>query len=194
MLGNDSFEWLIAGLGNPGPRYETTRHNIGWMVIDYIAKKFGHEFDHGLYLDFFKMNFHEQNIAFVKPNIFMNNSGEPIKRVIDRYEISTERVLVISDEVNFPVGKIHLRSGGSDGGHNGVASVIDKLETTNFLRLRCGIGNDFDIGEMSDYVLKEFYPEQKNDVKDMIKKAADSVEYLISNGLAKSMQFVNTTI
>ena len=194
MLGNGTFEWLIVGLGNPGPRYENTRHNIGWMVLDYIAEKFSHEFNHGLYFNSFRMNLHEQKIAFVKPNIFMNNSGEPIKRIIDKYEIPTTQVLVISDEVNFPIGKIHLRSGGSDGGHNGIASVIDKLETTNFLRLRCGIGNEFANGGMADYVLSEFFQEQKKDVKVMIKKAADSIEYLISNGLAKTMQFVNTAL
>ncbi|MBX3045278.1 MAG: aminoacyl-tRNA hydrolase [Candidatus Kapabacteria bacterium] len=192
MLGENKFEWLIVGLGNPGPRYEKTRHNIGWMVLDFIAEKFACEFKHSMYINSFTLNIHEHHLAFVKPNIFMNNSGEPVKRLADRYQIPTERVLVISDELNFPLGKLHLRSGGSDGGHNGVASVIDKLETTNFLRLRCGIGNEFETGDMIDYVLGEFTPEQQNDLEKMIKNAAECVEYLIDYGPSKAMQAVNS--
>lgn len=192
MLGNEKFEWIIAGLGNPGQAYENTRHNIGWMVLDYLAKKFSMEFTHRLYFNYFTMNLHEHNIAFVKPNIFMNNSGEPIKRLVDLYEIPTEKLVVISDEVAFPVGKVHLKLGGSDGGHNGLASVIEKLETTNFARLRCGIGNDYQTGELSSYVLSNFPEEQVTLKKEMIKNAAESIEYLIDNGLTKAMEQINS--
>lgn len=192
MLGSNKIDWLIAGLGNPGPVYEKTRHNIGWMVLDHIAEKFNKEFTHSMYFNAFQMTIHDNNLGVVKPNIFMNNSGEPIKRIMDKYEIPTERLLVIHDEINFPIGKVHLRAGGSDGGHNGIGSIIEKLDTVHFLRLRCGIDKDFESGDMVDYVLSEFLPNQTAEVRKMIAKAADAVETLISFGLSKAMQLVNT--
>jgi PTH1 family peptidyl-tRNA hydrolase len=189
---NKHYDWLIVGLGNPGTRYENTRHNIGWMVLDQLAEKFGKEFIHKMYFNTFDMNIHDNDIAVIKPNIFMNNSGEPILRFSSLYNIPVDKILIIYDEYNFPVGKIHLRGGGSDGGHNGIASIIEKLDGLNFLRLRCGIGNDFKAGEMADYVLSDFPKEQKSEVELMIKKASESIEYLIENGLNKSMSAINS--
>ncbi|MFA7626306.1 MAG: aminoacyl-tRNA hydrolase [Candidatus Kapaibacterium sp.] len=192
MLGVKNFDWLIVGLGNPGPRYEKTRHNIGWMVLDYIAEKFNLEFTHRMYVNSFDMMLHDKSIALIKPNIFMNNSGEPVNRVRERYNINIDKIVVITDEVNYPLGKLHIKSGGSDGGHNGIASVIDKLNTTNFIRLRCGIGNNFMSGDMINYVLSDFDESEKTELSLMIKRAGESVEYLIANGLNKTMQAVNS--
>ncbi len=192
VLSDSNYDWLIVGLGNPGSRYENTRHNIGWMVLDYIGQKFQKEFIHRLYFDTLDMYLHEQHIGLIKPNVFMNNSGEPVLRFSQRYNIPPEKIVVIHDEYNFPVGKIHLKLGGSDGGHNGVASIQEKLDTLNFLRLRCGIGNDFGPGELVSYVLSEFEEREKPFLADMVQHAAESVEFLISNDINYSMNKINS--
>jgi PTH1 family peptidyl-tRNA hydrolase len=192
MSNENKYDWLIVGLGNPGKIYENTRHNIGWMVLDYISDKFCAKITHQMYFNFFTMNIHECNVLYLKPNIFMNNSGESVKRVVDKYNIPSNKIVVICDEFNFPVGKIHLKKNGSDGGHNGIASIIEKLNTLEFNRLRCGIGNDFSSGQLVDYVLSEFLPEQKADVNKMIQKSGEAIEYIINFGIVQAMQNINS--
>lgn len=192
MMTIKHYDWLIAGLGNPGANYENTRHNIGWRVMDYLANKFDKEFTHQMYFNRFDLDLHDNSIAVIKPNIFMNNSGEPILRFVTRHNIPFDRIIVVCDEYNFPVGKIHLRLGGSDGGHNGIASIIEKLNSLNFIRLRCGIGNDFENGKMVDYVLSNFPKDQKPMINEMIQKAAEAIEYIIDNGINKAMSNINS--
>lgn len=192
MIETEKIDWIVAGLGNPGPNYEKTRHNVGWMVLDKIAEKFDKDISHRMYFNLFSLVLHDRNVLFVKPNIFMNNSGEPIKRLLDKCGTKPENLLVIYDELQFPLGRIQLKFGGSDGGHNGVTSIIEKTTTTEFARLRCGIGNDFRQGEMANYVLSEFRNNEKAEASKMIKNAADSVELVINYGITMAMNMINS--
>ena len=185
-------DWLVLGLGNPGKQYEATRHNIGWMVAACLAEQ------HNIALKPVKSisycgNFlvNSQTVVLGIPTTFMNNSGEAAQKLSELYQVSPENIIVITDEYNFPVGKIHLRRGGSSGGHNGVQSIIDELGTENFLRLRCGIGKNFPQGGMVNYVLSPFSEETLEARDAMIIKAADAVSYTITNDLKKAMSDIN---
>ena len=124
----------------------------------------------------------------------MNNSGEAVLAAKDTFDIPSEKILIICDEINFPPGKVHLKFGGSDGGHNGVASVIENLHTSDFFRLRCGIGKNFLTGGMVDYVLSDFNKDELEERDKMINKTVDSIEYLIRNGKTKAMTDINSEI
>ena len=146
----------IVGLGNPGRKYRKTRHNIGFVVAEAIAKRLGGEFTVGS--DDFELAEGQARataVFVVKPLTFMNNSGLAVRQLLKRYRIPLEHLLVIHDDINLPFGRIKLRGKGSDGGHNGLASIIRHLSTQEFPRLRVGVGADFGPGEMVDYVLED---------------------------------------
>lgn len=188
-----NFEWLVAGLGNPGKYYESNRHNIGWMVCNRLAERYKKQFvsSSRIYAQA-PLNIGGIPIVLIMPTTYMNNSGEAVLSASKKYSIPTERLIIVSDEYNFPVGKIHLRSGGGDGGHNGISSIIEEIGTNEFIRLRCGIGRDFEAGGMADYVLSNFKTEEWEQLENMIIMACDSIEYLVKNGLSKSMSAVNS--
>ncbi len=186
-------DWLAVGLGNPGRKYENTRHNIGWMVVDEFAARHRKKIISGsrIHLEAV-INIGGQNILAVKPTTFMNNSGEAVAKLSSKHEIPPEKIIVISDEYNFPVGKVHIRRGGGDGGHNGILSIIDELDTAEFYRLRCGIGKDFPQGGMVDYVLSEFRPEEAASKAEMISKAVDSIECMVEFQTGRAMSVINS--
>lgn len=165
-----SVEWLIVGLGNPGKEYATTRHNIGWMVCNslFAPKEMPWKPGKGMYL-FAEIAIRRVKTMVILPTTYMNNSGEAAADLLQRTNLPSEKMIVIADEYNFPVGKIHLKKDGSDGGHNGIASIIQHIGTANFWRLRCGIGRDFEPGGMADYVLSPF--KDDDDTAGMIEKA-----------------------
>lgn len=187
------FDWLIVGLGNPTEVYLETRHNIGWMVATAFCNKHNAQFAPiSKYYYLAKSRFAGSEIIVILPRTYMNNSGYAVALCAESYRIPSERILVICDEFNFPLGRIHLKDGGSDGGHNGVASVIEHLGSRNFLRLRCGIGRNFGEGELTDYVLSTFEPEEIP-LRDMtIKRAVESIEYLITKGKSRAMSDINS--
>jgi PTH1 family peptidyl-tRNA hydrolase len=184
---------LIAGLGNPGEKYAGTRHNIGWMVSNAIniERKIKWKIlnDILLYSEFKIFN---KNILNIMPLTYMNNSGKAVKLMMDKYKVAVENILVITDEYNFPVGKIHLKKGGSSGGHNGVASVIEEIDSSDFMRLRCGIGNDFPQGMMMEYVLGYFPSNEQDNVLKMIDKSIDAIEHIARAGFARAMSDINS--
>lgn len=186
-------DWLIVGLGNPGVEYSGTRHNIGWMCAEKLCKKYnGHiESKNKLYL-IATLRINSKMILVALPLTFMNKSGEAVVKICKHHDINSENIIIISDEYNFPLGKIQLKDGGGDGGHNGVASVIENINADNFLRLRCGIGKGFKSGGMSEYVLSDFEPEEVESRDLMINKSVDSLVYLITNGKARAMSDVNS--
>jgi PTH1 family peptidyl-tRNA hydrolase len=187
------YDWLIIGLGNPGKKYAATRHNIGWMVAITLCDKYGKSLSQSSSnIMQTAMEINGERLLVALPLTYMNNSGEAVIELVERYSIPLDRVLVIADEYNYPVGKLHLRLGGSDGGHNGIYSVIECLDSTDFIRLRCGIGKDFPAGMLVDYVLASFPKEQIQERDSMILKAVDSIECLIRTGLAKAMSMVNS--
>jgi PTH1 family peptidyl-tRNA hydrolase len=188
-----NIEWLVVGLGNPGKKYAFTRHNIGWMVATALCEKYNKPIMpfSSIYLQSSLRI--EQNLVMVAlPTTYMNNSGEAVKSIMDLYEIPVEKIIVVVDEYNFPVGKVHVRLGGGDGGHNGISSIIDYLETNEFLRLRCGIGRDFGAGELVDYVLSDFKEDELTARNDMITKAVESIEAIVKMGRARGMSEVNS--
>lgn len=186
-------EWLIVCLGNPGSKYSGNRHNIGWMVAAELCSKHKKP----LMKSFSKSYNASLRIAgqlalVILPSTFMNASGEAVSEVIESFDVPPERIIVVCDEYNFPLGKIHIRQGGSDGGHNGVTSVIEELGTEEFFRLRCGIGKNFPQGGMVDFVLSDFLDSEIDEKNIMVKKAVDGIEYLIQFGKTKAMTDVNS--
>jgi PTH1 family peptidyl-tRNA hydrolase len=187
---------LIVGLGNPGAKYDRTRHNIGFDVVDLLAqywhislaeqKKF-----HGLFGEGMAAS---SKIRLLKPQTYMNNSGQAIRAVIDWYKLPPESVLVIYDEMDLPLGKLRLRLSGSAGGHNGMKSAIAHLGTQNFPRLRIGIGSaKSEKGDKDtvSHVLGKFAPNEAAIMTDVVQLAADAVEYSLKQGVEKSMSLFN---
>lgn len=186
-------DYLFVGLGNPGFEYADTRHNIGWMIIEEFAKKRGLTFTPG------KGNWREisltyagKRIVLMEPLTYMNLSGTAVIKLMRQNEVSANHVICIVDEYNFPVGRVQLKQGGSDGGHNGIASMIKELQTANFWRMRCGIAKNFPSGGMADYVLSPFLSEEKEYLQEMIQKGCSAIEQIARSGLQRAMQTVNS--
>ena len=152
---DEAFNWLIVGLGNPGEEYDNTRHNIGFEAINFIAEKNNILFTHNNNSLTTKLKINNNNILLCKPLSFMNRSGSPIKYFLEKYQINAEKLIIISDDINLPLGKIRIRKKGSSGGHNGLKSIIKHLDTENFIRIRIGIENPGKI-DTTDYVLGKF--------------------------------------
>lgn len=160
---------LIVGLGNPGREYENTRHNIGFMFIDEYAKQKGVEINkkkfNGLYIDF--INNGEKTIL-LKPQTYMNLSGESVRGFVEFFKIKIEDILIISDDLDMPIGKLKLRPTGSSGGHNGLKNIELHLNTQNYKRLKIGISHNKDI-DTKDYVLGNLSKENKDTINDLKK-------------------------
>lgn len=165
----------IIGLGNPGSEYDGTRHNIGFAVIDRLAAFFHIRLRH-VVPECLTGNTASGDIIFVKPMTYMNNSGCAVKTIIEQFEIAPVEILVITDDFHIPLGTMRLRQGGSDGGHNGLASIIHHLGSSEFPRLRCGIDNDtkpVDPSLKASFVLSVFEKSEKPIAHHMIECAAD---------------------
>jgi PTH1 family peptidyl-tRNA hydrolase len=187
-------DWLIVGLGNPGKKYVNTRHNIGWMVAEAFAEKHKAKFLPSLIYQHTTISIYNTKAMICLPTTYMNASGEAVSKLSMKFSIPAENIVVIVDEYNFPLGKIHLKSGGSDGGHNGVFSVIEALESREFLRLRCGIDRNFSAGGLIDYVLSNFTSDDSAVLKQMIKNAVTSIDRLLEIGVSRAMSDINSEI
>ena len=183
---------ILLGLGNPGSRYAATRHNIGWMALDAVAKQLGMNFQpgRGEYWEGIGV-WRGQRCLLAKPTTYMNNSGVAAAQLLERYALTPTDVLVVVDEFQFPVGKIQIKSSGSSGGHNGLESLIYHLGTRDFPRLRCGIGRDFEPGGMAEYVLSPFLPEQQEAVDQMILHTRDAMLGWVAEGTERAMVLHN---
>lgn len=168
---------LIVGLGNPGKEYEKTRHNVGFMIIDDFAKSLSKNFDrqkfYGLYTEYIH---NDDKIILLKPQKYMNLSGEVVRDFMHYFDIKVEDILIISDDVNLPVGKIRLRRKGSSGGHNGLKNIELHLSTNEYKRLRIGVSNDTKI-DMKNFVLSKF---SENDI-NLIKDKYEDTRYIINH-------------
>lgn len=184
--------WLVVGLGNPGERYAATRHNIGWMVCDAFVRQNGGTFTpgQGLWSESF-VRVGRENVAVILPVTYMNKSGEAAAEAQRLFRVLPEHIVVVVDEYNFPVGKIHLKGQGSDGGHNGVASMIDSLGTEKFWRLRCGIDRNFGPGGLVDYVLAPFASDEEPARDKMITDATAALKEIVALGARRAMNNVN---
>jgi len=171
---------LIVGLGNPGEKYNETRHNAGFIVIDELSNKIGSndwKIDMRFNANISQINLGSEKIILTKPQTFMNNSGIAVKSIADYYKISSEDILVIHDDIDLELGEIKIQKNRGSAGHNGVQSVIDNLKTKNFIRIRIGIKkiNIEEKIETEKFVLQKFTEDEKIILRKTIKKAADLI-------------------
>ncbi len=182
---------IIAGLGNPGLKYEKTRHNAGFMVIDKLAEELKVSFTQEKFsASFVKTKVKEEDVILLKPLTYMNNSGFAIRQCMDFYKASPEDLIIIYDDVDLPVGRIRLREKGSAGGHNGMKSIIQCVFTQEFSRIRVGIGKDPQI-DMIDWVLSKFRDEEMEELNKAIENAAAAAKFSITNPFSASMNRYN---
>lgn len=183
-----SERWLIIGLGNPGTQYANTRHNIGFMVVEELARRHG--------LTFSKTEKRAQvadgmiqgkRVLLVKPQTYMNESGMAVRGLVDFYKIDLAQIAVAADDLDIPLGTLRLRKGGSDGGQRGVRSIIQHLMTQDFARIRCGIGRPPGRMNPSDYVLRPFMGDDQITARIEIERAADAIETWLRDGLELAM-------
>ncbi|MCL5037803.1 MAG: aminoacyl-tRNA hydrolase [Chloroflexi bacterium] len=173
----------VVGLGNPGTEYAQTRHNLGFRVIDELAKRAGVKLKRQGKGREARAKIDDRNVLLIQPLTYMNLSGKAVQSALYRHEISIGNLLVISDDFNIPLGKLRLRKSGSAGGHNGIQSVIDCLGTEEFARLRIGIGPVSHGNDAVEFVLSSFTAEEEKVIQDIIPEAADSVlEWAYSAG------------
>lgn len=185
--------YIIAGLGNPGKNYEGTRHNIGFDTLDVIASKNNIKFNKTKFrADFGEGIIGGEKVILVKPQTFMNLSGESIRPLRDFYKVPDENIIIIYDDISLPLGKLRLRGKGSAGGHNGMKSIIYQLNTDIFPRIKIGVGapphEDFDL---ADYVLGKFGKDEIEILTKTVDKVNDAVESIIRNGVEKTMSKFN---
>ncbi|NCE63798.1 aminoacyl-tRNA hydrolase [Pseudoflavonifractor sp. 524-17] len=185
--------WLVAGLGNIGSKYENTRHNVGFETADELAERAGVPLQKLKYRALTNtISLGGEKILLMKPVTFMNLSGESVGQAAAFFKIPPERVLVISDDVALPVGKLRVRRGGSAGGHNGLKSIIAHLGTDQFPRVKIGVGEKPHPGyDMADWVLGRFQGEDRKKIDEAVKRAADAVECLIAQGIERAMSRYN---
>ncbi|MBG0964239.1 aminoacyl-tRNA hydrolase [Bacillus sp. SRB1LM] len=184
---------LIVGLGNPGREYELTRHNIGFMAIDELAKRWNISLNEQKFKGVFGAGFvNGEKVILLKPLTYMNLSGESIRPLMDYYKIDVEDFVVLYDDLDIPVGKLRLRMKGSAGGHNGVKSTISHLGTQEFQRIRMGIDRPKNGMKVVDYVLGRFTSEEIPDVNHSIEKAADACEEWLNKPFLQIMNTFNS--
>jgi len=181
--------WLLVCLGNPGDKYENTRHNVGWMVADEAAGRQNKPIQRLRFKALTNiLTISGEKVLVMKPITYMNLSGEAVRPAADFYKVPPERVLVVSDDVSLPVGRLRIRTKGSAGGHNGLKSIIQHLGTDQFPRLRVGVGEkphpDYDL---ADWVLSKFAGEDKKAIDAAVKRAADAIECILAEGIDRGM-------
>ena len=184
-------KYLIVGLGNIGYEYEGTRHNIGFTVLDAFAKASNTAFQDKRYGFVAEASVRGRKLILLKPSTYMNLSGNAVRYWMQQEKIPLENVLVIVDDLALPVGALRLKGQGSDGGHNGLKHIAATIGTTNYARLRFGIGNDFPRGCQVDYVLGNFTPEQREQMPARIDLAIDAIKTFCLAGLQIAMNTYN---
>ncbi len=189
-----SIDWLVVGLGNPGKKYEGTRHNAGFLAADALAAKTGITVD--------RLKFHaligdglcgEKRILLAKPQTFMNLSGQAVDEIMQFYKIPPERLLVMCDDISLEPGKLRIRRKGSHGGQNGMRNIIDMVETSDFCRIKLGVGAkphpDYNL---ADWVLSHFTVNECKEMEQSAKNAADAAELIVNGQIDKAMNLYNS--
>jgi peptidyl-tRNA hydrolase, PTH1 family len=186
-----TLDLLIAGLGNPGREYEQTRHNLGWLVGDELARRHGGSFRSKFSGQLAEMRIGEKKVALLKPETYMNESGRSLAAAARFFKVEPGALLVVHDDVDLEPERLQARLGGGLAGHNGLRSIAQALATNDFLRLRIGVGRPVrgDRRSVSDYVLSNFDPE--TDVDALVARAADAVETLVGGGLEEAQRRYN---
>lgn len=183
---------IIVGLGNIGQKYDGTRHNIGFEVVDAIASTLSITFGPGNGPFVVAEGRHRgRNIVLIKPTTLMNRSGTAVRKALATYKTDMQNGLIVYDDLNLDVGDVRLKPQGSAGGHNGIQSIVDKLGSREFPRLRFGIGNDFPRGRQVDFVLSPFNNSDQKYVEEGLQKAHDACLCFVREGMAKTMNHFN---
>lgn len=185
-------KYLIAGLGNVGEEYNNTRHNIGFEVVNLLAEEQEQTFELDRYGFMARFKFKGRQVILLKPTTYMNLSGKAIKFWLDKEKISIENLLVVTDDLNLPFGKLRLKGKGSAGGHNGLTNIEQLLSTNRYARMRFGIGDNFGKGRQVNFVLSPFSNDEQRDLPTLIKKCATGVNEYVSIGLTRTMNNFNT--
>ncbi len=185
FLRNSTIDWLIVGLGNPGREYERTRHNVGFRVLELLAKEAGARVDRSRFRALTgTAELGGQKVLLLKPQTYMNNSGEAVHLAAMFYRVPISRILILSDDISLPVGRVRVRAEGSAGGHNGLKSVIAHLGSQDFPRVKIGVGAkphpDYDL---ADWVLSNFTSEEEKALAPALEHAAAAALELIRNGV-----------
>lgn len=184
-------KYLIAGLGNIGAKYDNTRHNIGFDVVDALAEKHGGEWSTEKLGDVATIKQRGRTYVLLKPSTYMNRSGKAVHYWMQKEKIDKNRLLVVMDDLNLDFGKIRLRGKGSDGGHNGLKDIDQVTGGNNYARLRLGIGSEFSKGRQVDYVLGEWSSEQQDELPKIIKRASEACIAFGAIGLQHAMSRYN---
>lgn len=184
-------KYLIVGLGNIGEKYRYTRHNIGFLVVDELVKKMGENFTSSNFGEVAQFKYKARPITVLKPNTFMNLSGDAVRFWMQKEKISIENILVITDDLNLPFGQLRMRGKGSDGGHNGLKDIQNKLQNQNYPRLRIGIGNGFAGGGQIDYVLGQWSEEEIEQLSERLNVSTNAVLSFVFQGLNNAMNQFN---
>jgi peptidyl-tRNA hydrolase, PTH1 family len=185
-------KFLIAGLGNPGPKYELTRHNIGFLVLDQLADKHEATFSLDRHAEKAEFRFKGKTIHLIKPTTFMNLSGKAIAYWLQELKIEKENLLVIVDDLALPFGSLRLRTKGSSAGHNGLKNIELLLNGQNYSRLRFGVGNEFSKGQQVDFVLSNFSQEEFKALPEIIAKSNEMILSFCTIGPERTMNHFNT--
>jgi PTH1 family peptidyl-tRNA hydrolase len=180
-------KYLIVGLGNPGSEYEETRHNIGFKVVDALAKELGDSFSLNKAAFRAEVKFKGRTLILIKPITYMNLSGKAVNYWMQTEKILIENLVVITDDIALPFGKLRMKGKGSDGGHNGLKDIQATLNTQEYTRLRFGVGSDFSKGRQADYVLGKWTKEENLDLPARIDVATEFIKSFTTIGLAMTM-------
>ena len=182
-----AMKFLIVGLGNPGPKYADTRHNVGFRVLEHLSEDW-QPCSHG---HMARVKHRGKQLLLLKPDTFMNLSGKAVRYWMQKEKIPKNRVLVVVDDLHLDLGQLRLRGKGSDAGHNGLKSIDQLTGGNNYARLRCGIGRDFHPGQQAEYVLGEWTATEREGLPAMIEMAAEMVLSFVGHGLQNTMNRFN---
>ena len=189
---SSAVDWLIVGLGNPGQKYEHTRHNMGFLTVDLLAEKLGVKLNKVKFKAAYNIvKFAGCKCLVMKPQTYMNLSGEAVREAAQFYKIPAERVLVIYDDVSLPVGKLRVRPSGSAGGHNGIKNIIAHLGTQEFPRVKIGVAAPGEEGDMVDWVIGVPSQAERKILAESFEKAVEAAECIITDGCQKAMNRFN---
>ena len=183
--------YLVVGLGNIGPEYSKTRHNMGFTVLDAWSQASNTAFNTMRYGDVAEIHLKGRTVYLLKPSTYMNLSGNAVRYYLQKLPIPTDRLLVICDDINLPFGKLRMRKNGSDGGHNGLKNIAECLETENYARIRMGVGHEFSTGAQADYVLGNLSEEEMKEMDNLSEKVIQGVKDWIFVGADRAMNVLN---
>lgn len=189
-----SKDYLVAGLGNIGAEYADTRHNVGFMVLDAWAASADATFQTARYGDIAKVSFKGRRITLLKPSTYMNLSGNAVRYWMNELGIPMENLIVICDDLNLPFGTLRMRKKGSDGGHNGLKNIQELLETTEYPRIRIGIGNNFKKGGQVDFVIGPMSQKEKEAMPEICNKVIEGIKAFTTIGPDRAMNSFNTQV